>query len=210
MGTRGKISLLGAAAALAVALLGGAAAFACTNLATLSASTATAKPGGPVTMTGASFAAPADGAAASPVVFHWSKADGPVLATFVPDAKGAVTGTFNVPDAAPGHYVVVATQVDDKGENQFGTPARIPLEIVGPTGVSSPAPVTQAATSSSTGDSSSSVPLALVAVLGVVAIAVFAAGLASMQNEKARRGRPVVAATSDVEAEQERGSSHQS
>lgn len=209
MGARGKISLLGAAAALAVAVLGGAAAFACTNLATLSASAPTAKPGGPVTVTGASFAAPADGAAASPVVFHWSKADGPVLATFVPDARGAVTGTFNVPDAAPGHYVVVATQVDDKGENQFGTPARIPLEIVGPTGASSPAPVTQPATSSSSSDSNS-VPLALVAVLGVVAIAVFAAGLASMQNERARRDRPALAPTSGVEPEAERESSHQS
>lgn len=209
MGSRGKISLLGAAAAVAVAVLGGAAAFACTNLATLSAGTPSAKPGGPVTVTGSSFAAPAAGAAASPVVFHWSKADGPVLATLVPDASGTVTGTFNVPEAAaPGHYVVVATQVDDEGENQFGTPARMPLEIVGPTGQSAPAPVTQPGTASSSSSDSNSVPLALVAVLGVIAIAVFAAGLASIQNERGRRGRPAVAPTPDGEPNPERGSSH--
>lgn len=193
MGARGKVSLLGAAVVAAVAILGGAAAFACTNLATLGTSASTAKPGGSVTVTGSSFAAPAEGAAASPVVIHWGKVEGPVLASLVPDATGAINGSVNVPEAAPGHYVLVATQVDDKGENQFGTPARISLEVVGPSGESVPAPVTQPATSSSSKDSSSSVPLALVAVLGGVSIAVFAAGLASMQNERSRRGRPAMA-----------------
>lgn len=208
MGARGKLSLLGTAALAVVAILGGAAAFACTNLATLGTSAPTAKVGGAVTVTGLSFAAPAEGAAASPVLIRWNKVDGPVLASLVPDATGAVNGSFNVPDATPGHYVLVATQVDDKGENQFGTPARIALEVVGAAGESVPAPVTQPATSSSSDDSSSSVPLALVTVLGVVAIGVFAAGLASFLNERGRRDRPALAPTSGT-AEPQRGSSHQ-
>ena len=210
MGARGKLSLLGAAAVAAVAILGGAAAFACTNLATLGTSAPTAKAGGAVTVTGSSFAAPAEGAAASPVLIHWNKVGGPVLASLVPDATGAINGSFNVPDSAPGHYVLVATQLDDKGENQFGTPARIAVEVVGPTGESTPAPVTQPATSSSSSDSSSTVPLALVSVLGVAAVAVFAAGLASFQNERSRRDRPALAPTSGTELEQEREPSHRS
>lgn len=208
MGARGKTSLLVAAVVASLAVLGGAAAFACTNLATLGTSAPTSNAGGSLTLTGSSFAAPAEGAAASPVLIHWGKVDGPVLASLVPDAAGAITGSITVPDTTPGHYVLVATQVDDKGENQFGTPARVPLEVVGATGESVPAPVTQPATSSSN-DSGSSVPLALVIVLGVVSVGVFAAGLASIQNEKGRRGRPALAPASGAEPGPEREPSPQ-
>lgn len=209
MGARGKTSLLVAAVVASLAVLGGAAAFACTNLATLGTSAPTSKPGGAVTLTGTSFAAPAEGAAASPVLVHWGKVDGPVLASLVPDATGAISGSINVPDTAPGHYVLVATQVDDKGENQFGTPARISVEVVGATGESVPAPVTQPATSSSSGDSDSSVPLVLLIVLGVVAVGVLAAGLASIQNERGGRGRPALAPAPDAESSPDREPSHQ-
>ena len=208
MGPRGKTSLLVAAAAASLAVLGGAAAFACTNLATLTTSTPSTKAGTAVTLTGSSFAAPTEGAAPSPVLIHWSKVDGPVLASLVPDAGGSVAGSFNVPDAAPGHYVVVATQVDDKGKNQFGTPARTAIEIVGPGGESVPAPVTQPATSSSSNDSGSSVPLTLLVALAVVAVGVFAAGLAAIQNERGGRRRPALAPTPDVEPSQRQEHSH--
>lgn len=209
MGARGKTSLLVAAVVASLAVLGGAAAFACTNLATLGTSASASKPGGALLLTGTSFAAPADGAAASPVLVHWGKVDGPVLASLVPDATGAITGSINVPDTAPGHYVLVATQVDDKGENQFGTPARISVEVLGATGESVPAPVTQPATSSSSNDSDSSVPLALLVVLAVVAVGVLAAGMASIQNERGGRGRPVLAPAPDAESSPDREPSHQ-
>lgn len=209
MGSRSKISLLCAAAAAASAVLGAAAAFACTNLATLDISTPSAKAGTTVAMTGSSFAAPEEGAAPSPVSIHWNKVDGPVLATLMPDATGTITGSFSPLETTPGHYVVIATQVDDEGENQFGTPARVAFEILGPSGESVPPPVTQAATtSSSSSDSSSAVPLALVVVLGLVAVGVFAAGLASFQKERSRRVGPALAPTPEPGPNPEREPAH--
>jgi len=186
--------MLGATAVAAAALLGGVAAFACTNLATIETATPTGRAGTLVTITGSSFTAPSDGGTASPVEVRWNGVEGPVLTSLTPDATGAVSGSFTLPEASPGHYVVVATQLDDEGKPQFGTPARSGFEILGASGVATAPPAAQpatAATSTSASSSSdgASVPLALVGVLGVVSLGVFAAGLASFS--KARAGRPV-------------------
>lgn len=200
--SRGKISLMCAAMAAAAALLGGATAFACTNLATLTPGTRGAKAGTAVTVTGSSFAAPKEGAAPSPVAVRWNRVGGPVLATLVPDASGTITGSFTPLETTPGHYVVIATQVDEKGENQFGTPARMPFEILGPTGESVSPPVRQYSSSSS--DSNSSVPLVLLGVLGIGAVGLFAAGLASFQKERSRQGRLASVPTADPGSNRDR------
>jgi hypothetical protein len=202
MGSR-RITLLAGAAVAAAVVLGGAAAFACTNLATITTSAPNAKAGGAITITGSSFAAPSEGQPPAPVAVHWNKIDGPVLTTLTPDATGAVSGSFTLPEASPGHYVVIATQVDEEGEAQFGTPARVALEILGPSGASSaPAPAAATATSSSSSGSDSSVPMALLVILGVVAVGAVAAGLASFRNGTSRP-TPAVAVT-DTPAEPER------
>lgn len=195
MGFTRKTSLVAAAMAAAAALLGGAAAFACTNLATLNLGTPSAKAGTAVSVTGSSFATAKEGAAPIPVAIRWNSVNGPVLATLVPDASGSITGSFTPPETTPGHYIVMATQLDDKGENQFGTPARVPFEILGPTGESVPPPVRQLSSSSS--DSSSSIPLVLLAVVGIGALALFAAGLASFQKERSRQGTLAPVPTAD-------------
>ncbi|MGH9282857.1 MAG: hypothetical protein ACRD0S_07960 [Acidimicrobiales bacterium] len=209
MATRGRILLLGGTAVAAAALLGGAAAFACTNLATLGTTMSSGKVGTAITVAGTSFAAPSDGAPASPVEVHWNKVDGPVLTTLTPDANGAVSGSFTLPDASPGHYVVIATQLDDEGKPQFGTPARIAFEILGASGESTAPPAAQPVTAtSSSSDDDSSVPLVLVGVLGVVSLGVFAAGLASFRKERAGRPAPAVAPAPGIEPEPEPEPAH--
>ena len=181
---RGRVCLFFAVAA-AVVTVGGVAAFACTNVATLDTSATSGAPGTAVTMSGFSFAAPEEGAPPSPVVVRWNGLEGPVLGEFAPDARGLVSGTFAVPNTEPGHYVVVATQVDDKGEPQFGTPARVPFEIVGPDGRRTEVPTRQAAAPDA-GSGGSSAP---VVGLGVAAVVVFGAGLIAFQRER-RRSAP--------------------
>lgn len=196
MTTRGRITLACAAAAAAAAVLGGAAAFACTNLATLGISSPNAKAGTALTLTGTSFAAPSEGAPPSPVDVHWNAVDGPVVATMTPDASGNVTGSFTPAETTPGHYVIIATQVDEDGKPQFGTPARVPFEILGPSGEAAPPPAAapvETTSSSSSGDDDATVPLALVAVVGVVAFGVFAAGIGSLQRDRSRRQGPATA-----------------
>lgn len=176
--TKAKASIFFGVAAVAV-VVGGMVAFACTNLATLGTGTTSGKAGTAVTVTGTSFAATAAGEAPSPVSIRWNGVDGPVLAQLAPDAAGGVSGTFELPaDADPGHYVVVATQVDAEGEPQFGTPARVAFEVVGPNGETAPVPAVQAADSSPTGSRSSESTIAVLA-LGVLAVGLFAAGCAS-------------------------------
>lgn len=176
-----------AVAAAAVAF-GGMAAFACTNLASLATSETAGNAGSTITVTGSSFAAAEAGAAASPVSIRWNKVDGPVLAELTPDAAGSISGTVSLPDADPGHYVVVATQVDEEGEAQFGTPARAAFEVLGPSGRSVPPAAAGAATASS--DSSPAVSTALVLGLGVVALALFAVGFVAFLQERRRQAAP--------------------
>lgn len=181
---RGKISAF-FAVATALVVVGGMVAFACTNLATLDPSSTSGPGGSNVTLTGTSFAVATEGAAASPVSIRWSKLDGPVLAELTPDAQGAIAGSIVVPKADAGHYVLLATQLDEKGDPQFGTPARAPFEIVGPSGKATPPPGADAVSSSS--DSGSA---ALVVALGAVALGVFALGFVAFVQERRRSTSP--------------------
>ena len=178
MRTRGRLAMFFALAAT-VLVAGGVTAFACTNLATAAVSAPNGQAGAPLTFTGSSFAAAEAGEAPSPVVVHWGSADGPVLAELTPDARGAVSGSITVPQADPGHFVIIATQVDAEGEPQFGTPARVPFEVLGANGESTPAPVSQAAPASPGSDSGGT---SMVLVLGIVAACLFAGGLAAFRQ----------------------------
>ncbi|HVM03549.1 MAG TPA: hypothetical protein VM242_00100 [Acidimicrobiales bacterium] len=180
--TRGRLATFFAGAAIALGA-GGVAAFACTNLATAAVSSSTGRAGETLTFTGSSFAAPEEGAPPSPVVVHWGSAGGPVLAELAPDARGSVSGSFSVPQAGPGHFVIVATQVDAEGEPQFGTPARVPFEVVGANGESVPPPVTDGAPLSS---GSGSGGTSMLLVLGIVAACLLAGGLAAYRQSPPR------------------------
>ena len=107
-----------------------AAAFACTNLATLNLSQAWGKPGDALTVTGSSFALAKEGPT-SPVALHWNGVDGPVLVEAAPDAAGNISAGVTVPDGQPGFYVLVATQRNAEGEDEYGTPARASFQILG-------------------------------------------------------------------------------
>jgi len=187
MASRGRIS---AVSAVVASVLAGTAlaAFACTNLATLGTAETTGRAGAVVPVTGSSFAAAEEGAAPSPVAIRWNKVDGPVLTEVLPDARGGISGTITVPEAAPGHYVIVATQVNDEGEAQFGTPARAPFQVVGADGQALPPPAAPVAATSA--DSGSTDSAALVVALGAVSIGVFAAGLVALRQERRRVAVP--------------------
>ncbi len=176
----------GAVAALVMAV--GVAAYACTNLATLNLSGARANPGDAITVTGSSFAVGEDGAAASPVLVRWNGVDGDVLAQVTPDQSGNVSASFTVPPAEPGQYVIVATQRDAEGKDEFGTPARAAFEVVGPSG--RPAPAVTDTPASTASDSSGAGAVALMAGLGVVGVGLFALGSTAFVRELRRRDVP--------------------
>ena len=183
-----------AAAAIVFAALAGLAvtAFACTNLATMILSSGRGHPGNTITLTGASFIYPRPGSSQppTPVVIHWQNENGPVLATVTPDRYGSISASFTVPEATPGIYVIVASQLTprvpagappDSPPQLFpeaGTPARSSFEIL-PPGVNAsvvhPPVVEQLAESS--GDLDSTVWIVLTAAFGAVALSLFGGGL---------------------------------
>ena len=118
---------------------------ACTSLATLNVGQAQAAPGTDVQVTGSSFQTTDKGASA--VSVRWNAVDGPVLASVVPDASGAISATITVPaNLQAGDYILVATQNDKTGQPAFGTPARLAFEVTGSgAAAAAPAPATQSA-----------------------------------------------------------------
>jgi hypothetical protein len=152
----------------------GAAASACTNLATLSLSSSVGNQGETVTLTGSSFNVARDVAASSPVVLHWNGVDGMQLAIAHPDRAGNIAATFAIPQGEPGYYVVVATQRDDRGVDEYGTPARASYQILGPTGPSAlepdDVPTAAGLTAASSGDVVA--PSLAIGALGLVVFAV--------------------------------------
>ncbi|MDP9386746.1 MAG: hypothetical protein M3Q48_02170 [Actinomycetota bacterium] len=178
-----------------VGVLAGATAYACTNLATLNISSATGNPGDVVTLTGSSFAVPKasdTNQTPTPVVLHWNGVDGPELARTAPDGAGNISTTFTVPQSSPGYYVIVASQRDEKGD-KYGTPARASFQILGPGGqaaIQQPAtqlPATLAAEPSSSG------MVALTIGLGILGLALFAAGFTAFARQARRRDVPATA-----------------
>jgi hypothetical protein len=190
MNLRSKIgAAFGAAAAATV--IAGAAAFACTNLATLNLSSNTGGPGDSVTVTGSSFRVARGSEPTNPVVLHWNGADGKELANVMPDKAGNISATFTVPEGQPGYYVIVATQRNAQGVDDYGTPARASYQILGANGPVA-APVSPANTGVAAEPSSSGI-IALTVGLGALGLALFGAGFVAFVRQARRRDVPVTA-----------------
>lgn len=176
MGFR-KLSVISGLTVLAAAVGLAATAWACTALATLEPAASTTSAGANLAVAGAGFAAKGAG----PVVVHWGGVAGPVVGQATPDANGNVNVSVAVPDAAPGQYVLVATQAKSNGEAVYGTPARASVGIKGPDGAvpaaADPAVATPAAGATPSNDSG--LP-SLVLVLGAVGLALFGAGFVTL------------------------------
>lgn len=176
--------------ALVALAIGGIVAFACTSLASLNLSQASAAPGTQVSVTGSSFnpsAKPDADGTFTPVTLHWNSVDGPVLADgVVPDPTGSIGPvSVTIPSSAtPGYYMIVATQQQLTGGSgeAFGTPARVGLQVTATAG-GAPAPasngqsVAPAASSSITAVSAGMI--ALLVVLGVAGLTLFGFGAAT-------------------------------
>jgi hypothetical protein len=186
----------------------GASAFACANLATLSLSTGSGRPGTTVTFTGASFAVPraSTGLTPTPVVVHWQWEDGPVIAEATPDRYGTISASFQVPEARPGTYIIVATQKTprrpvgapaDSPPTYFaepGTPARASFEVLAPGAV--PVVRTPSAESvdmSDGGQLDSTVWIVLTAAFGAVAMSLFGGGLIAFIHQSRKSKEPATA-----------------
>jgi len=111
---------------LAIPLAVAATAFACGSLATLKLNRATAPAGAEVKAVGGNFNS---SPRASTVQLRFNGRSGKVLWEGRPAANGRLTGTFAAPGAAPGYYVIVATQTGPDGRPAAGTPGRAPLRI---------------------------------------------------------------------------------
>lgn len=187
MSTRMKTILITAAVAMTMAV---GTAFACTNLATLNLSSATGQAGDTITVTGSSFAVASEGES-QPVVLNWNGADGTELASTTPDDAGNISATFEVPDGQPGYYVILASQVDEEGEPTYGTPARASFQILGPAGESAAQPA--APSPAVTAEPGTTGIIALTAILGVLGLALFAAGFTAFVKQMRGAEEPATA-----------------
>ncbi len=171
-------------------VMAGVAAFACTNLATLNLSSPTGNVGDNVTVTGSSFRVGKAPEPTNPVQLHWNGVDGPVLAQAMPDKAGNISASFAIPEGQPGYYVIVATQRNAQGVDEYGTPARASFQILGPGGESVvQQPGTQAPTGVASDPSSTGI-IALTAGLGVLGLALFGAGFTAFVRQARRREVP--------------------
>jgi hypothetical protein len=126
----------------------------------------------------------------SPVTVRWNGPDGPVLSTAVPDRSGTISVLFSIPDTQAGHYTVVAVQKNAQGYDVYGTPARAPLQVIGP-GQSAGAGTRGAGPEGAAGTLTSPGILALTVGLGVLGVGLLAAGgVAATRTARARRGVP--------------------
>lgn len=176
---------------VALVLLGAMGAWACTNLATLNLSHAAGEAGTSVDITGSAFSAPSSGG--QKVAIHWNAADGRVLTTATPDSTGNIEASVTIPAGAePGYYVLVATQdvKDEEGalSPSYGTPARASFLV----GTAAPEDVAQpAGVPSSIGPETSSTGMvALTAILALLGLGLFGAGLGLFVRELRRRAVP--------------------
>ncbi len=190
MNLRSKIGAAFGAAAAATVIA--SAAYACTNLATLNLSSSTGKVGDTVTVTGSSFRVARGTEPTNPVVLHWNGADGKELATAMPDKAGNISATFTVPEGQPGYYVIVATQRNAQGVDDYGTPARASYQILGANGPVA-APVAAGANAGLASEPSSSGIIALTVGLGALGLALFGAGFVAFVRQARRRDVPVTA-----------------
>ncbi|HET7487447.1 MAG TPA: hypothetical protein VFJ85_05915 [Acidimicrobiales bacterium] len=132
--SRKRVLFGSAVGALTLPLLIASLAYACTSLATLSVHPASAMPGAVVNGTGKNFAPHgSDAPSTEPVELHFNSRTGPLLWSGRPDAAGNIAFTFTVPDASPGAYTLIATQVNSlTGAATSGTPARVSFTVEAP------------------------------------------------------------------------------
>lgn len=115
-------------AVLAVPLAIASLAFACARLATLKLDRAGGRPGAETNAVGVNFN---NNAESSPVAIRFNSRNGRILWQGRADRRGRIKGSFKIPNARPGDYVIVATQQTAEGRPAAGTPGRAPLEIRG-------------------------------------------------------------------------------
>jgi len=181
-----RLAVLGIGTGIAGLMLAAAGAWACVPVATLNLSTASAKAGQDITVTGASYNGN------KPAIVHFNAVDGPVLGSFVPNG-GRIEGTVTIPaGTVPGNYLLVVTQEFTQGVQTWGVPARALLSVVGADG----APVRGAALGSTvegrpSGLESTSTPSGgglLLAGIGAAGVALFLAGLAGVSAGRRNSG----------------------
>jgi hypothetical protein len=184
----------------------GASAFACANLATLNLSVGAARSGTTITFTGAGFAVPraSTGLTHTPVVVHWEREDGPVIAEVVPDRYGTISAQFTVPETRPGTYIIVATQKTPRRApgappdqepayfSEPGTPARASFEVLGPGAVARErTPVIESREGSDPkGQLDATVWIVLTAAFGAVAMSLFGGGLIAFIHQSRKSREP--------------------
>lgn len=155
--------------------------FACTSLATLNLSQASAPSGSNLTVTGSSFGQTSSGNSA--VTLHWNSVSGPVLSQgIVPDQSGAIGPvSISIPQSAtPGYYTIIATQTDKSGQNSFGTPARAAIQVTGPNGAPSGNGSSQPVASATSNNNGIGAGLiGLLVALGVGGLILFGLGTAT-------------------------------
>lgn len=163
------------------AVVGVTTVFACTSLATLNLSQASAPSGTNLTVTGSSFSSVSSGN--SPVSLHWNSISGPVLSSgIVPDSSGAIGPvSVTIPSSAtPGYYTIIAVQTDKSGQNAFGTPARAAVQVTGAGGASAGSNSSQpVASPTNNGSGLGAGLIGLLVALGVGGLILFGLGTAT-------------------------------
>jgi hypothetical protein len=180
---------IAAAVSFGALLIPAAFAWACLPVASMTSSPAAAQGGQQVNVTGSEFYG------TNPVQIHFNAIDGPVLATFTPNANGAFTGAVTIPTNAPvGPAVLVATEAaatatSPTGGSSAGVPTRTVVQIVG-SGGSAPLAVAPSGAARPSGvlTSSSSVGVGalLLVGLGVLGVALFLAGGVALVTDRRR------------------------
>ena len=163
------------------AVVGVTTVFACTSLATLNLSQASAPAGTNLNVTGSSFGSVSSGN--SPVTLHWNSIAGPSLATgVVPDSSGAIGPvSVTIPSSAtPGYYTIIAVQTDKSGQNAFGTPARAAVQVTGAGGAGAGSNSSQpVASPTNNGSGLGAGLIGLLVALGVGGLILFGLGTAT-------------------------------
>ena len=163
------------------AVVGVTTVFACTSLATLNLSQASAPAGTNLTVTGSSFGSVSGGS--SPVSLHWNSISGPVLSSgVVPDSSGAIGPvSVTIPSSAtPGYYTIIAVQTDKTGQNAFGTPARAAIQVTGAGGAGAGSNSSQpVASPTNNGSGLGAGLIGLLVALGVGGLILFGLGTAT-------------------------------
>lgn len=180
---------IAAAIGFGALLIPAAFAWACLPVASIHASPATAQGGQQINVTGSEFYG------SNPVQIHFNAIDGPVLATFTPDANGSFAGAVTIPSDAPvGPAVLIATEAaatatGPTGGSSPGVPTRTVVQIVG-AGGSTPLAVAPSGAARPSGVLTSSSSVGVGALLlvgfGVLGVALFLAGGVALLADRRR------------------------